>query len=705
MYLCLPMNYKVLILIFLTGILTGTDLWGQGPRGGSRNNRGGFSLANLTASQKEIPDSLLLTDSVALKAKRLTGYHIMPYTGNRAVAPLDTNRLNFAQTTLVEGYSLGTGFLANVGSPGQSLIFADRKEARDFIFADAYDYYITTPENALFYDTKVPYTNMLYTTEGGSQYKNERFKGLLTLNFGKQINLGGEMDYIYSRGHYNSNGNKLLSYRLFGSYHTDHYELDAYLSNFNFLNYENGGLTDDRYITQPDLVLDGKRSVDTKSFPVRMTNTWNRVRGKQYYLSHRYNLGFQRTLAETDSAGNPIQVFVPVSSIVHTLHYEDNRRHFLSHDDLEPLYPRSFGMDSALNDRTTAWKLRNTLALSLREGFQDWVKFGLTAFVAMEKRRFKLPAAVPGMNYDPNEGNYSLPSTLDFPVADVYDEFTTYAGAELSKQEGQLLTYRARGEIGVAGSDFGEIRANGELQTRFPLFHKEASIRAEASFENVNPAFYQRHNHSHFFWWDASLSKVQKLYVGAKVRLESSRTQLSGGIHTIQNYVYFGPTGYPQQCGSNLQLFHIGLKQDFQVRALGWENELAYQTVSGKENDKLPLPALTLYSNLYLKFKLARVLTIQLGAAMHYYTAYHAPYYEPATQQFQLQDPESESYVKVGNYPLINAYVNFHLKQARFFIMGYNLGSKFMNPNYFSLAHYPLNPMVLKMGIAVTFNN
>ncbi|MDY3141833.1 MAG: putative porin [Parabacteroides sp.] len=701
------MNSRVCIWMIWMGLCSGLMAWGQGPRGG-RSERGGFSLANLSAAQKEIPDSLLLTDSAALKAKRLTAFHVITQTGARTVAPLDTNQLNFGQTTLAEGHTLGTAYLANVGSPGQSLIFADRPEARDFIFADPYHYYITTPENALFYDTKIPYTHVLYTTEGGSQYKNERFKGLLTWNFGKKINLGGEMDYIYSRGHYNSNGNKLLSYRLFGSYHTDRYELNAYLSNFNFLNAENGGLTDDRYITNPDLVLEGsKRSIDTKAFPVRMTNTWNRVRGKQYFLSHRYNLGFYRTLSsETDSLGNPIQVFVPVSSLVHTVHYEDNRRHFLSEDgQIGSLYPRSFGMDSAVNDRSSAWKLRNTLALSMREGFQDWVKLGVTAFVAFEKRRFKLPAAIPGLDYDPNGHNGQFPTTLTFQPDEIHDEFTTYAGAEISKEEGQLLTYRARGELGVAGSDFGEIRINGELKTRFPLFHKEASITAEGSFSNVNPAFFQRHNHSHFFWWDVSLNKIQHLYAGAKIRLESTETQLTGGIHSVQNYVYFDHTGYPQQCGSNLQLFHVGLKQDFHHRALGWENELAYQTVSGKEKDKLPLPALTLYSNLYLKFKAARVLTIQLGADLHYYTAYDAPYYEPATQQFQLQDAASESCVKVGNYPLINAYVNFHLKQARFFIMGYNLGSKFINPNYFSLAHYPLNPMVLKMGIAVTFNN
>ena len=83
------------------GLCSGLMAWGQGPRGG-RSERGGFSLANLSAAQKEIPDSLLLTDSVALKAKRLTAFHVITQTGARTVAPLDTNQLNFGQTTLLK---------------------------------------------------------------------------------------------------------------------------------------------------------------------------------------------------------------------------------------------------------------------------------------------------------------------------------------------------------------------------------------------------------------------------------------------------------------------------------------------------------------------------------------------------------------------------------------------------------------------------
>lgn len=147
-----------------------------------------------------------------------------------------------------------------------------------------------------------------------------------------------------------------------------------------------------------------------------------------------------------------------------------------------------------------------------------------------------------------------------------------------------------------------------------------------------------------------------------------------------------------------MQVISARLKQDLRYRAFGWENEVAYQLSS--KSEVLPLPQISLHSNMYVAVKLAKVLTVQLGAEVYYNTAYYAPYYEPASQQFQVQQK-----VKVGNYPLINAYANLHLKQARFFVMAYNLGSKFVAPDYFSLAHYPLDPMVLKMGIAVTFNN
>jgi hypothetical protein len=420
----------------------------------------------------------------------------------------------------------------------------------------------------------------------------------------------------------------------------------------------------------------------------------------------------------------PREMFIPVSSIIHTFSYEDYFRRFISDLDqntmdnnyLIPTEPGVaynpdrrrlnyvYGIDEKLNDVASSWQVSNTFGLSLREGFQDWAKFGLAAFARLENRQFQLPAHIPGLAYDEINGSgpSPQPDILGYPLSETYNEFSTFLGAELSKRKGSILTYDASGELCMVGDDLGEFRLAGNLQTTFPLFGKEASVSAGGYLRNVKPAFFQRNHHSRYFWWDSQarpLVNVQQFRAEGKVHLESTHTTLAAGVESIQNYVFFNAKGLPEQYGSNLQVFSARLRQDFYYRSFGWENEVAYQLSS--EPGVLPLPQASAYSNLYVHFKLAKVLSLQMGVNTYYHTAYYAPYYEPATQQFILQSEK-----EVGNYPLINAFINFHLKQTRFFAMFYNVGSSFIGePAYFSLSHYPLNPMLVKLGVAVVFNN
>ena len=725
--------YTILLLLFFSGTLL------------AQTGRKGLT-PKLNTAAGNLPDSLLYqsVDSSKISGNRTTAYRLSDKLGERYIAPMDTQRLNYSNNSLMEGRGLSVSYLANIGSAAQSRIFSEREEEDDFIFANAYNYYITTPTNALFYDVKDPHTRLSYLPHlfGDKNVSEEKFTGVMTSNFGKKINIGVDFDYTYVRGHYASNSNKMVYVRPFSNYISDRYEVHTYFRNHNYLNSENGGLTDDRYITNPDIFTEGKRPMDdTKAFSTRYTNTWNRLISSQFFLTHRYNLGFYRELTEkekekaeerkefnkklkehqaqeelehlhekngvehehrptttptpgalpevpaenTEEEDEIEAVFVPVSSIIHTFEYEKSSRRFISNErtanGLDTCYNDLFAPpDSSLNDFTEAMFINNTIGLSLREGFQDWAKFGLTAFVNFEKRRFTLPSD-------------SLRTTTN------YDEFSTYLGAELSKQQGKVLTYRARGEFCIVGSDIGEFRLEGDLNTRFRLFGKDASIRANGYLKNLTPAFYARHHHSRYYWWDEPLKNIQKFYVGGEANLQQTRTKVSVGVESIQNFVYFGKTGNPEQFESNLQVITLRLKQDFRYKALGWENEIAYQLSS--EKDVLPLPQISAYTNLYLDFTYAGVLNIQLGADAHYFTSYYSPYYEPATQQFQTQDEK-----KIGNYPIISAYANFKLKQARFFVTGYNLGSLFITPTeYFSLVHYPLNPMMIKLGISFYLNN
>jgi hypothetical protein len=687
------MKQSIYFLLIILG--TVNVLQAQQP---DRDKRSRFANSHTESPEIQLPDSLASQDSTKKDSLGIIAYRLTDKLGTPYIAPMDTSWTNFYNRSQVEGYGTAIGYLGNTGSPAQSKIFSERKEERDFIFEDAFDYYRTTPENALFYNTKAPYTDLSYTKAGANINREERLKGVMTMNFGPKINIGGDIDYIYSRGYYNSLTAKLLSYRMFGSYNSDKYSIYAYLDNANNVVHENGGITDDRYITNPGVFTDGKRDVESKDIPVRYTNTWNRVRGKRYFLTHRYNLGYYKevevnpadTLAESE-------VFVPVSSIIHTLDYSDNRRRFVSHDaGIDTTFTNTY-INGAPNDTTSSWSIKNTLGLAMREGFKDWAKFGLTAFATFEKRQFtQMDSTVvssPDSVLAAKQTNFTFNRN-----SLIHDEYSLTIGAELARREGKILTYNARGELAILGDDIGEFKIEGDLQTNFKLFKKHASVSANGYVKNVRPAYYQRSFHSKFFWWDNDFKNMQRVYVGGDIKLASTRTHISGGVESIQNFLYFNTQGLPQQTDKNLQVLTLRLKQNFVYRALNWENDIVYQASSDQK--ALPLPDLSVYSNLYVKFKIAKVLNLQLGVDAHYQTSYYAPYYQPATMQFQTQDQ-----VKVGNYPLINAYANVMLKQARFYVMMYNVSDYFVSPNYFSLAHYPLNPTIFKMGVCVLFNN
>mgnify|MGYP002626249515 CR=1 FL=1 len=97
----------------------------------------------------------------------------------------------------------------------------------------------------------------------------------------------------------------------------------------------------------------------------------------------------------------------------------------------------------------------------------------------------------------------------------------------------------------------------------------------------------------------------------------------------------------------------------------------------------------------------ARVLGVQIGVDGFYYTAYRAPDYQPALMTFYRQNSQD-----CGNFLWLNAYANFKLKKARFFITYTHAnGRLFGGNNYFAVPHYPLNPRRFQVGVSVDFAN
>ena len=650
-------------------------------------------------------DTTAVTDANSIPIG-LYQWKITRRLGNIIPVPVDTLQTGFKNSNDPAGPTGQYNYLGNLGAPRMSRIFFDRKEESQFFFTDPYDQTVLRPEDVTFTNTLSPYTNLTYYKSFNSRYSEERFKSYFAINANKKLGFGFYVDYVYGRGMYNNQSTAFFNGGLFASYRGDKYDMHFIFNNDNLKMRENGGITDDRYITDPLDMAEGKKQYTSNDIPTLLNKTWNHNTSYHGFLTQRFNLGFYEEKEDSTQADSisVSEKFVPVTSFIHTLELDFNGRKYITQDDAQnrELYEQTyFGNDSIDKDRRTS--VRNTLGISLREGFNKWAKAGLTAFITHEYRDFSLPDStdVPGQR-----------------IIKHYKENVLYAGGELQKEQGNLLHYKILGEVAIAGEDAGQFRLEGNGDLNLNLFGDSVRLDVNAYVKNLNPVFFYRNFHSKHYWWDNNdLSKIMRTRLEGKLSSKKLGTTLRAGVENIKNYTYLANTSVPVtnqsgqivsfknnaavfQHSGNIQVFTAMLQQKLKFGIFHLDGEVVYQKSS--EQSILPLPALSAYGNLYLKTGLAKnVLQVELGADVRYFTKYNAPDYSPVIGQFYLQNPENE--ISIGGCPMIDVYANLHLKRTRIFVMLYNANQTMGNSRYFLAPHYPISPRILKLGISWNF--
>lgn len=253
--------------------------------------------------------------------------------------------------------------------------------------------------------------------------------------------------------------------------------------------------------------------------------------------------------------------------------------------------------------------------------------------------------------------------------------------------------------MAVVGSDLGNVQIFGEASSKFSLWRLPLSLRLEGHFSNLRTPLLLRHHRGTYVRWDVELPYTQSLLLGGSVSLPSYGTTLSVRSGTLLNYVYFDQELFPKSFPQPIQILEARLHHRYHWRKLHWEVATSYQLSTNQK--VVPLPTLSAYAALYIQFHIAKVMYTELGVDGYFHTAYYAPYYDAATQHFQNQRE-----ALVGNYPLVNLFASFKLRRVRFFLVYNNLADLFLAPSRrWSLAHMPINPAQLRIGISFDFNN
>ena len=392
--------------------------------------------------------------------------------------------------------------------------------------------------------------------------------------------------------------------------------------------------------------------------------------------------------------------YVPVTSFIHTVKFDNYRRIYEAYQTpadyyLKEYYDAGRLTGDSIYDQTKHWHMKNTFAIAMLEGFNKWAKAGLKVFPSYALRHYELPTM---------EGGFEK-----------YNEHALSVGGQLSKQKGKTLHYNAVAEIGLTGVDAGTLAIDGNVDVNIPFLGDTLQVRGDAFFHRETPSFYYRNYHARHLWWENDLDKTIHTRIMGTLSFPKTRTKLRVAVDEIKNYTYFSQsyditekglrTGVivtPMQESGGINLLTAQLEQNFRLGILNWENQFTYQH-SSKES-VLPVPAFNAYTNLYIKFKVVKVLNVDLGADMRYFTSYEAPDYSPYMGQYTVQG-NGENNVKIGNYPIVNVYANVHIKHTRFFVMMSHINAGQGDKNYFFAPHYPMNERVFRIGVSWNFFN
>ena len=599
----------------------------------------------------------------------------------------DTTMLNYFDIDIQHRYSTSSAMNGNVlVSPIESRIVQERLETIDDPFAWSLAPYVVTPQQQRYFNTTTPYSAVAY--KKGFTDESD-ISVLFTGNIGKRTNLGLDMEYLKSIGHYANTAGKLFRGSIWGSYTGENYSMHGAFSWSRVSSYDNGGLVD---------IEDLRGKLGTMDLPTRLP--YGGMVGYRYlsgYLHNQYSLTTEREYhdsIEVVEDGKRVKrdtirtESIPLMTFSHIFETNDSYRRYIETTPNQGFYDTTYYNVPQTADTTDVLTIRNTIAVTFCEAYNTKLKFGATVFAMNECQRILYDS----VRYD---------SIHDYRWMN-----NTYVGGSIHKRSGAHILYMVEGKVCVVGYKIGEFDVHGELETKFNIGGNTMHINARALIKSITPSPYLQHYTSNHLKWDNHFGFSYRLLGGASISYPTKwvTPSIDFSFENRANPIFVTASDWmPHQYGGSVQIMTGDIGLDITTPWVNLENRIIIQHTT---NDSvLPVPLVTLQNRLYYHGSwFRRAMDAQIGVDLRYFTRYKAPVLCPATGMFATQQQTG-----VGNYPWMSVYASFyvHSIRLRFFVQYQHLNHLFMSNNidYIAMPNYPTNRDIIRAGVAWHFYN
>jgi hypothetical protein len=254
------------------------------------------------------------------------------------------------------------------------------------------------------------------------------------------------------------------------------------------------------------------------------------------------------------------------------------------------------------------------------------------------------------------------------------------------------------------------------------LFNLDASAMYDINDENQISFRYQSMNklpNNNYNLYQSSYRKynwsndfVNEKINAISVNADTKWVSLSLQLNSINDHLYFADISTaterndstqivaPAQYGKLINYISLKVAREFVFGKWALDNTLLFQKVD-QPDLILNVPEFVTRNTLYYSNHMfEKRLFFQTGIELNYFTSYHSNSYNPLIGEFFVQDR-----VKIGNYPLLDFFVNAKIQRTRIYLKAEHFNSLFSKNNYLSAPDYPYRDFLIRFGLVWNFFN
>ncbi|MBR6831038.1 MAG: putative porin [Tidjanibacter sp.] len=611
-------------------------------------------------------------------------WNIDTYTNNITTGSIDSLQDNFQNDYHFLRTDVGDAYLGNLGGATVPLNYFRRPTDNNFVFTNPYYSYIYTPDNVPHYNVKKPFTQLGYITAGQKRFAEDNLYVIHAQNVSPSTGFNVTYHNSGTKGIYNWQRSRVKDLSVGVSHTGKRYTMHAgYIYN-SISQRENGGVTDDYWIT--DTLMDSSLNV-----PTRMSDGQNTLKNNVFYLVQSYGVPLARMGEEDFSMAGK-----PSFYLGHSVQYNRWKRGY--QDTYEgTTYQVTDGSDVVLGKANyyENWYInptatRDTLSESVLSNrvfiqLQPWDRDGLVgvldAGLGMDNRRFM---------------SFNMQDYLK--GYDLVKKNTYYVYGKIGGKFKKYFDWNGHLNYNLSGYQSGDYDMGVGAAVSAYLRQRPITLSGSLRMTGRSPSYWEENYFSNHYVWNNSFSREKETRM--EVKLTAPYYNFEAGLYhsLIDGKIYYDEKSMPTQHNEAVNVTGLYLRKDFNLGNFHLGNRAMLQWSTNQKVVPVPLAALYL-SYYYQVVAVKNVLTLRFGVDGWYNTRYYAYGYNPAVMQFYNQRER-----ELGEYPMLDAFVSAKWKRVRLVVKFQHVNQEMFGTNdYFNVLHYPLNQRILKYGLSWNF--